>query len=454
MKTLKIIFIFLILFISNLKDQAYAIKINSVGYSYGENLQNYITQKFNQYAKEHNLDLELSLNLYTSENSTRFVDDFGSTIESLLKKGSTKYDIFFYDIMYSPRYSPYFLDLRDWLPKEHLAMYSSGVAAESCTDGEKWVGLPLNVQYSMLYSNMPLLNKYNKKPPKTWDELMETAKFILDKERESGNTNIFAYNGLFPDVEIFVCSIQEFIHSFRKTKDSPFPGYTSDEAFEALEKLKEMKETIASNEVFHYTEQQTISTLFSGQAIFLKFWNFVHMTYPWKMSTLVGKRDGISGSSVGGVNIGINKFISDERKKAAATILQYITNEEFQKNAILDNQCYSAMNSLYDDKDVCAVIDCEIVKNVQPIVRKSNLTSNYDEYSYQLRKYFNKFLYGDAKASDVLYKVEDLTRFYSISFDYLSCLLGFIIFKESSQYDDHDILYITQSYINYNFLNI
>jgi len=42
------------------------------------------------------------------------------------------------------------------------------------------------------------LDKYNKKPPKTWDELIETAKYILEEEKKIGHDDIFGYNGLFP----------------------------------------------------------------------------------------------------------------------------------------------------------------------------------------------------------------------------------------------------------------
>jgi len=45
---------------------------------------------------------------------------------------------------------------------------------------------------------MPLLRKYNKEIPKTWDDLIDTAKFIIKKEKEIGNEDIIGYNGLFP----------------------------------------------------------------------------------------------------------------------------------------------------------------------------------------------------------------------------------------------------------------
>lgn len=57
---------------------------------------------------------------------------------------------------------------------------------------------PVSIEYTVLYHNKELLDKYNKKPPKTWDELIETAKYILEEEKKIGHDDIFGYNGLFP----------------------------------------------------------------------------------------------------------------------------------------------------------------------------------------------------------------------------------------------------------------
>jgi len=50
--------------------------------------------------------------------------------------------------------------------------------------------------FEVLYSNTTILNKYNKQAPKTWDELLETCKYILDREKDI-NPDLICYNGLF-----------------------------------------------------------------------------------------------------------------------------------------------------------------------------------------------------------------------------------------------------------------
>jgi len=41
------------------------------------------------------------------------------------------------------------------------------------------------------------LKKHKKRIPKTWDELIETSKYILREEKKLNNTQLLAYNGLF-----------------------------------------------------------------------------------------------------------------------------------------------------------------------------------------------------------------------------------------------------------------
>jgi len=96
---------------------------------------------FNNYAKKNNLDVELTITLYCNTNSSLLVGDFGTEIEYLLQKHSDKYDFFFYDNMYSPRFSPYFIDISEYLDEKHMNLYNSSIAKDFCKYENKWVGL-------------------------------------------------------------------------------------------------------------------------------------------------------------------------------------------------------------------------------------------------------------------------------------------------------------------------
>eukprot|EP00833_Pecoramyces_ruminatium_P001588 jgi/Orpsp1_1/1175620/evm.model.c7180000054566.1 len=110
-------------------------------YSGNSDLITPIVAEFNNFSKENNLDIEFSVEVFTTDNTTLAALGYESTIDYLLEKHSKKYDIIYYDVMYSPKYSPYFIDLSQYLSEDHIKMYSSGVAPDLCVYNGKWVGL-------------------------------------------------------------------------------------------------------------------------------------------------------------------------------------------------------------------------------------------------------------------------------------------------------------------------
>eukprot|EP00833_Pecoramyces_ruminatium_P008684 jgi/Orpsp1_1/1182716/evm.model.c7180000082382.1 len=338
-------------------------------YSGNSDLITPIVAEFNNFSKENNLDIEFSVEVFTTDNTTLAALGYESTIDYLLEKHSKKYDIIYYDVMYSPKYSPYFIDLSQYLSEDHIKMYSSGVAPDLCVYNGKWVGLTYNIDYNALYCNIDLLNKYEKDIPTTWDELIKTGKYILNKEQENGNINLVGYNGLFPDSETLLISMVEFIYTFRKTKNSEYPKYNSKEALIALKKLKEIKNELASDDIFHSNEGQSVFDMISGNSIFTKFW-YSHNNFPtYKKIPLIGYKKGISGSVIGGLNIGINKFISKDNINAAVKVVEFMTSMEIQKKLIMEYRSITAIQSLYKDEEVCKVVDCDLLNSIQPVTR-------------------------------------------------------------------------------------
>ncbi|ORX82997.1 periplasmic binding protein-like II [Anaeromyces robustus] len=400
----------------NLKSYKCAkINLKIVAFYYEGDLEIFELMKndFNKYSEENNLDIEVSYVYYSSENCTIYTADYGSTIEHILKKKSEKYDIYYYDVMYSPRYSQYFIDIKDYIP-EHIKLYSPGIASDICTYNGKWVGLSLNIKYSVLYYNTKLFEKYDINIPQTWDDFLEIGKYILKKEKEDGNNNLIGYNGLFPDSESELISAIEFIHSFRNSIDSPTPEYDSKEAINALNKIKQIKDELESNEAFQSGEYGAVMNLLTENAIFLKWWYYYNLNDEgYSKIPIVGNYEGVSASGIGGMNAGISKYISKENIDASIEFLKFITSKEFQKKLLINKISFSSMTSLYDDDEVCQVVDCEIFKKMQFIPRPSVV--DYDEYSFNFRNYLKKFLYGNETAEDTLNNIIDITKIYYIS---------------------------------------
>jgi len=168
---------------------------------------------------------------------------------------------------------------------------------------------------------------------------------------------------------------------------------------------------------------------YTNNAIFFKFGLYNFKIWNYVMIPIVGNKEGISGSTIGGFNMGINKHISEQKRKYALDAISFITSKEIQKNFMKKTLLFSAMNDLYDDEEICQRVDCNLVKKLQPISRSSIYDLNYDEHSKEFRNYLGDFLYGNLTSSEqVLEKIKDITYVYYISINPHKSSEGFFIF--------------------------
>jgi len=176
------------------------------------------------------------------------------------------------------------------------------------------------------------------------------------------------------------------------------------------------------DEIFKADDSKSIMRLFSGQAIFLKFWTFPLVNPIYKVTNLVGGKSGISGTTIGGYNIGINNNIIDEHKEYAIEAFKFITSKETQKKHLIQSHTVSAIDSLYDDEDVCKTMDCELIKNVQSFFHK------YDDYYYdEFKDYMYDFLYGNDTAEETVKKINEINKISVISSNPSETIEGFIV---------------------------
>ncbi|KAL6628683.1 periplasmic binding protein-like II [Neocallimastix sp. 'constans'] len=417
------IFILIILFFI---DDIKATILNALAFTPHNELEiySYLIKNFNEYSKNNGLDITIKLNLFSPSNSTTNTYDFYTLMDSFLLRKSNKYDLYFYNSIYTWSFEHHFLNLKELLPKDHVDMYTD-IDSEMFSYNNKLVGLPIYINYSVIYNNMKLLNEYGKKIPKTWDELLNTGKYILEKELKKNNTDIIIYTGGFIYDEIGMGSIYEFMYTFRDEIDSPFPKLTSQNAIDSLKMMKKLKEEISSDSIFNNINH-SINKLKDGNGLFVKI-NYINMLINpvYKATILPGRKEGISGAFIGGYNIGLSKYSEKEKRDDTIKALMYLTSKSTQRKLLVEHKKFSGISSLYDEEEVCNSNEmCEIYKNIQPISRPVNVTNDYNRYSEKFRYYVYKYLYGDnnVKAEDILKEIDDITRIYYVS----------LISKESS----------------------
>lgn len=242
------------------------------------------------------------------------------------------------------------------------------------------------IDFDVLYINKEKLRTYNRTIPETWDELITTSQYILNEELKLNNTNFVPYNGLFSTLEVGICSLYEFIYSFRKSKESPFPEITSQEVVDALYKMKEMKEKIGSDIIFKSNEDFTAKKFSDSNFLFLKYWYLPVLTKTLDISPLPGIKKGISGSVIGGHNIGINMYSNIQKRNAVIEAFKFLTSKEMHKKYIAKNNYLTPISSLYDEDEVCKVVNCDFFKSIQLIGRPVTKSDDYIKYADNFKK--------------------------------------------------------------------
>jgi len=83
---------------------------------------------------------------------------------------------------------------------------------------------------------------------------------------------------------------------------------------------------------------------------------------------------------------------------------------------------------MYDDDEICEVVDCELYKSVQLVARPTAISDNYDFYSEKYRTYMFEYLYGNNTIENVLNEIEDITKIYNVSLNTKDNSVGLLYF--------------------------
>jgi len=328
-----------------------------------------------------------------------------SFIESVFNKPK-KYDIIFYESMYINILAPYLSNLNQ-LPKEYLNMYDAKTLNETSIFRNELYGLPVHLNYEVLYSHEELLTKYNKSIPRTWDELIQTCKYIQEKEN---NPELKCYNGSFENNNQGSYSLYQFIYSCRDSINSPYPNPQDKSFVNALMMLKKIKNEVASDEIFSSDDGFTFASLLDGNSIFLKYWVFDQtflVITPYNYSILPGLKEGISGSMVKGINISIAKDIPKEKEKNVIDVFYYVISKEFQKNVFIDNMDFPGTSELLNDESLCNEYHCNVIKYLQVTGEPKFIKEGPEGIKKDYKNIIYQFLYKNETIEETVKKLSE-----------------------------------------------
>lgn len=327
-------------------------------------------------------------------------------------------DIFMLDVIWSAEFAPFLEDLTKDYDYFDLDEFLAGTV-KSVTVKGKIVAIPWFTDAGLLYYRKDLLEKYGyDHPPETWDELVEMAMKISEAEGING----FVWQGA--RYEGLVCDFTEYLWSFGGDVLDDEGSVVIDRGNAAVEALQFMvdmiyKYRISPEGVTTYMEEDARRTFQSGAAVFMRNWPYAWSLLNGADSPVKGKVGvvplpaGPSGKRVatlGGWNLGINKYSSPEEKEAAKKLIKFLTSYHQQLYKVNSGQ-NPTRELVYKDsrlKEVAPFMATlfDVFINALPRPR----VANYSEVSDIIQRYVHAALTKQMDAKTAIKKLANELR--------------------------------------------
>jgi trehalose/maltose transport system substrate-binding protein len=345
-----------------LTGTAFAVELHVVSGDTGNGLA-FLRSQLDKFEK----DTGNTVTIVPMPSST--TDQFGQ-YRLWLAAGNTDIDVYTTDVIWAPQLADQFVDLTD-AAKDVIKDHFPSII-ESQTVNGKLVAIPAYTDAPALFYRKDLLEKYNKPVPKTWDEMAETAKVIMDGEREAGNKDMWGFVFQGNAYEGLTCDALEWVKSSGGGQIVEADGTISinnPDAAKAIDRAATWIGTISPEGVLAYQEEESRGVWQLGNAVFMRNWPYAYQLGNGDDSAIKGKfdaaplpsgKEGVPGAStLGGWNYAVSKYSPNQEE--AIKLALYLSSEEVQKQRAIQQSNLPTIQALYDDADVA---------KAQPIIPK------------------------------------------------------------------------------------
>lgn len=357
-----------------------------------------------------------TVNIVSMPEST--TDQFGQ-YKLWLAAQSSDIDVYRIDVIGAPQIAEHFVDLTEHT-KDIIGDFVPAAVESQTVDG-KLVALPMFLGAPALYYRKDLLEKYGEPVPTTWQDMTETAKRIMEAERAEGNEAMWGFVFQGAPYEGLTCNAQEWIASFgggRIVETDGSIGINNEKAAEALDLAASWVGTIAPEGVLNYQEEDSRGVFQSGNAVFMRNWNYAYALAAGEDSPVKGKfavttlpvggEGERSAATLGGWHLGVAKY--SKHQEEAIELVRFLNNYENQKERAIETSRPPTLTAVYDDPDVAE--KQEFIPLWKPVVdnalpRPSAATKRkYNEVSSEFWTAVHDTLSGDGTAEENLRKLE------------------------------------------------
>jgi multiple sugar transport system substrate-binding protein len=275
-----------------------------------------------------------------------------------LEGRSRDFDVISMDVIWVPEFARagWLRNLSNLLPDDERKEFFHG-PMDAVTYKNKVYAIPWYIDAGILYYRKDLLKKYSFSPPKTWQELVDIAQYITSREK-----GLYGFIWQGKQYEGLVCNVLEYF--WGNGGDVLKNGkvvINSPENIYALQFMRDLitKYKITPPLVTTAIEEPTRHIFGNGRALFMRNWPYAWNIFEKQGSPVKGKvgvaplpsfKSGMSASTLGGWQLGINKY--SRNPDAAERLVKFLTSSEEQKTLAITIGYKPPRKSLYRDKDL------------------------------------------------------------------------------------------------------
>ena len=278
--------------------------------------------------------------------------------------------------------------------------------------------LPVYNDCGLLYYRKDLLEEHNLKPPVTWRELVRSASYVQERERDK-NPNFFGFVWQGAQYEGLICNFLEFAVSHNGgiiDSAAEIIVFTPENVSvaELMQRLIHEYKISPPNTYTEMKEEETRLTFENGNAMYERNWPYAWGLHNREGSALAGKvgvallpraADGQHAATLGGWHVGISEY--SDSKNEALMLLKFILSYDTQKKLALDLGWNPGRSDLYNDPEIRERIPhLDVLRGSfeNAVARPTN--PFYTQISEVLQKYLNAILSGESKPERALAKAQ------------------------------------------------
>jgi multiple sugar transport system substrate-binding protein len=288
-----------------------------------------------------------------------------------------------------------------------LSQYLKAYADANQVKG-KLVALPYFADSQFLYYRKDLLEKYKRPVPKTWDELIETAKLIMDGEK---NPQLQGFSTAGAPIEGTVCTYLVPLWGMGSdlTKDRKL-NLDTPQARQPFQLYGRMKQAgVLPKNIAEIPTDRIRIDMQAGNLIFAMSWGYVWNRLENDADSKVKGRIGVaqlphdqggrSAACIGGWQLAVSAF--SKHKPEAVKLARWLSSPEVSKMQAVLASHLPVFPAVYKDPDVLKANPW--FADALPVVEGAKsrpVTAQYPQVSDVIRSNMNAYLAG-TKTTDV-----------------------------------------------------